>query len=463
MKNYSKTIFFGCIVFFSFFLFTASNKNDEILIDIEGNIYYTIKIGDELWMRANLRTSKLNDGREIPMITDNTEWSNLTTPGHCWPNNDSSSFLSSIDGMINWITGIKSKREKRVSRKDIYGALYNWYSINTGKLCPCGWHVPSDIEWGRYIEEVYGKNDTIPMSKDSHNRISGVLLTQPSGYRGEFGSFYGIDYQQYWWSSSESDDFYSWERDLNITQGDFINRNTSLKQYGLSVRCIKDNRNGLYESFAPKKNTNNGSINKKKSESENISNDTILKDVDGNSYQTILLGKKIWMKSNLRTTKLNDSTPILLTSNNKEWPFLSVPGYCIYNNRNYYDKNCGLLYNWLAVDSHKLCPSGWHVPTKLEWSSMINSISKSKVESDELESKFQELNSRDIKRFAGFSCGYRKSNGTYNNNDYYGYWWSSTEFDTYESWIACMFSGKGQMRIQSAFKELGFSVRCVKD
>ena len=94
-----------------------------LLKDVDGNYYNTTKIGNQIWMAENLKTTKYNDGSDIPLVTYNTDWSNLTSPGYCWWGND-----QGLNG-------------------DTYGALYNWYVIETGKLCPSGWHVPTDAEW----------------------------------------------------------------------------------------------------------------------------------------------------------------------------------------------------------------------------------------------------------------------------------------------------------------------------
>jgi len=74
-------------------------------------------------MAENLKTTKLNDGTSIPLVTSSATWGTLSTPAYCWYNNDEASY------------------------KVTYGALYNWYTVNTGKLCPSGWHIPNDAEW----------------------------------------------------------------------------------------------------------------------------------------------------------------------------------------------------------------------------------------------------------------------------------------------------------------------------
>lgn len=100
----------------------VSCNNDKTVTDIDGNVYHTITIGHQMWTVENLKTTKYNDGSAIPLVEDRTQWSGLATPAYCWDMNDS-------------------------SNKNKYGALYNWYAVNTKKLAPAGWHVSTDAEW----------------------------------------------------------------------------------------------------------------------------------------------------------------------------------------------------------------------------------------------------------------------------------------------------------------------------
>ncbi len=95
-------------------------------------------------MAENLKTTKYNDGRAIPLVTDEKAWKALKTPGYCWYNND-------------------------VKNKDIYGALYNFYTVNTKKLCPEGWHVPSDAEWTTMVKFLGDENTAGDKLKESGN------------------------------------------------------------------------------------------------------------------------------------------------------------------------------------------------------------------------------------------------------------------------------------------------------
>lgn len=206
--------------------------------DVDGNEYKTITIGDQVWMAENLKTTKYNDSTAIPLITDNTAWKNLTTPGYCWYNNE-------------------------IGKGDIYGALYNWYAVNTWKLCPAGWHVTSDAEWivltNYLIDNGYGfegSGDDIaksmaattnwassstsgtPGNNPGSNNSSGFLAL-PGGYRNILGYFQDIGYYGNWWSFTE----WSTDRSLgwllycyNIRLG----RSDFEKEYGFSIRCLKD-------------------------------------------------------------------------------------------------------------------------------------------------------------------------------------------------------------------------------
>jgi len=195
--------------------------------DIEGNIYKTISIGTQIWMVENLETTKYNDGNTIPLVTDPVTWSNLTTPGYCWYNNDEASY------------------------KNLYGALYNWYTVNTGILCPAGWHVPTDDEWiiiDSYLggEEVSGIKlkeagfehwKLIQGSRIATNESGFTSL--PSGSRSSEGAFYGIGESNFFWSSTPCGLTGASYRHHSVECDDITSGCTTIKR-GFSVRCIKD-------------------------------------------------------------------------------------------------------------------------------------------------------------------------------------------------------------------------------
>jgi len=189
--------------------------------DVDENHYATVKIGTQLWMAENLRTTKLNDGTEIPNVTNDAEWLGLTTMGYCWYNNNSPAY------------------------KDTYGGLYNWYAVNTGKLCPAGWHVPSDNEY-RALSDYLGSNSggKIKETGTSHwfNPNTGAsnetgFTCLPGGER--YNDFRLMGYWAFLWSNINASDSHAGVG-LIYYNSDMMDGDEYKKQCGFSVRCLKD-------------------------------------------------------------------------------------------------------------------------------------------------------------------------------------------------------------------------------
>ena len=190
--------------------------------DIDGNFYIVVKIGSQFWMAENLKTTKFNDGSAIPLVTDNKAWVDLTTPGYCWFNNDKETY------------GI------------IHGAIYNWYAASTGKLCPLGWHVPSDAEWTTLATFLGGESVAGGKMKETgiaHWESPNTGATNESGFtalgdgcRGDYGYFGCIGTNGTKWSSTEA-----WYRSMYYTHTR-LDRYHTFKQLGVAVRCLKDER-----------------------------------------------------------------------------------------------------------------------------------------------------------------------------------------------------------------------------
>lgn len=195
------------------------------LTDIEGNIYKTVKIGTQTWMAENLKTSRFNNGTYIPLISDADAWDNLTTPGFCWYNNDSVSF------------------------KDLYGALYNGYTINTWNICPAGWHVPEKQEWlilrdflgdslsgGGKLKEAGTFHWLSPNTGADNSSGFTALGSGIRYFEGIFSSI--LSFTSFWSASGLSNDD-SWYIGLYFNDSAFKTDHIN-KKYGFSVRCLKD-------------------------------------------------------------------------------------------------------------------------------------------------------------------------------------------------------------------------------
>jgi|GEM_PF-434496 Immunoglobulin I-set domain./Fibrobacter succinogenes major domain (Fib_succ_major). len=189
--------------------------------DIDGNVYHGVTIGNQVWMVENLKTTRFNDGSAISLLTPDSTWA-----GYCWYNNDSATYGK------------------------IYGALYNWYAVNTGKLAPIGWHVPTDAEWNTLINYLGDDNvaggplkDTGTIYWNSPNTQatnSSGFFALPGGYCDDAGGFSNVGNRGYWWSTWTVDITDSWYRYIGYDD-EYILRSYFKNVYGLSVRCIKDN------------------------------------------------------------------------------------------------------------------------------------------------------------------------------------------------------------------------------
>jgi uncharacterized protein (TIGR02145 family) len=185
--------------------------------DIDGNTYSTIEIGTQTWMAENLKTTKYNDGTNIPQVSDSAAWSNLSTPGFCWYDNDSATYNAT------------------------YGALYNWYTVNNGNLCPIGWHVSTDEDWYKLFDYLGGRGDAFGKLKEngiSHWLLSDVDATNetgfnalPGGYRFINGTFNSVGYSSYWWISN------GWYQKIYPDEALWTGLDN---RDGFSVRCVKD-------------------------------------------------------------------------------------------------------------------------------------------------------------------------------------------------------------------------------
>ncbi len=194
--------------------------------DIDGNVYETVRIGNQVWMAENLKVTHYRDGTAIPNITDGTDWTNLTTGAYCYYDNNS-------------------------SNGDTYGALYNWYAVNDSRnIAPEGWHVPTDNEWQTLIDYLGGSSVAGGKLKEagtthwnSPNRgadnASGFTAL-PNGYRHyDTGNYIGIGYYGYFWSATETTSNYALFRTLSYYDSE-VGRYSYYKSYGFDIRCLRD-------------------------------------------------------------------------------------------------------------------------------------------------------------------------------------------------------------------------------
>jgi uncharacterized protein (TIGR02145 family) len=191
--------------------------------DIDGNIYSIQLIGTQEWLSENLKTTRYRNGDLIPNLTSQAEWPATSSGAWCNYNN-------------------------AVGNDTIYGKLYNWYAIaDSRKICPVGWHIPSDADWSTLVDYLGGENvaggkmktinfwNTPNVAATNECNFNGL----PGGGRGTFGTFFDIGSDGYWWNSNENSASNAWSHNLSYLLGN-VTRNNYPKHYGYSVRCLKD-------------------------------------------------------------------------------------------------------------------------------------------------------------------------------------------------------------------------------
>jgi len=201
---------------------TAPPAGDPATVtDVDGNVYKTVRIGTQLWITENLRTTRYNDSTAISTGLSNGDWGSASMGAY-----------SVYDGDAN--------------NNATYGKLYNWHAVMTGKLAPKGWHVPSESEWQTMIEYLGGSSvaggklkstSSLWMAPNTGATNSSGFSGLPSGYRGSTGAYSLITKSAYFWAATQR----------NTTQGEYFlldndfassNANGATKTFGYAVRCI---------------------------------------------------------------------------------------------------------------------------------------------------------------------------------------------------------------------------------
>jgi uncharacterized protein (TIGR02145 family) len=222
---------FRLIPFFwiSLLIIVSSCSDDDDVkgppTDVDGNVYTSVAIGDQEWLVENLKTTSLNDGTPIPETNNDLDWTGLQTPGFSWYENDENQY------------------------KEVYGALYNWYTVETGKLCPKGWHVPSAAEW-EILHDYVGDSAASKLKESGNTHWSlqnndatnsTGFTARPGGYRVPVNGFREEGIYGYWWSSSfdpnNNTRIYGREMNAFSKDGSQVVYN---KTFGMSIRCLRD-------------------------------------------------------------------------------------------------------------------------------------------------------------------------------------------------------------------------------
>jgi len=215
------TTLLGFVFFFSNF---AQNLQDSVT-DADKNVYHTVVIGNEIWMVENLKTTHYNNGDPIPQISNPTQWSYQTIGAYCDYKNEP-------------------------DNAEVYGRIYNWFAVNDSrKICPSGFHVPTNAEWGTLIVNLGDSIKAVNSMKEAgslhwkgknkSSTNSSGFTALPGGFRAFEGTFVLFGKGAYWWAADankEKEAYYTF-----IFSGrETIGRASGDKEPGNSVRCLKD-------------------------------------------------------------------------------------------------------------------------------------------------------------------------------------------------------------------------------
>lgn len=342
----------------------------SLVFDYDGNVYNTVQIGAQCWMKENVRATHFADGTPIPIATTNS----TTNAYCCYPNNDASTVPT-------------------------YGLLYNWPAVmqmdfNSGEsdiqgICPDGWHVPCEQEWYTLLYYMMGQSN---LQCDNQPGNIGKALASTSGWQfcggnctvgndlstnnasgfsampaGVYEGYYddeSFGYEAFYWSSSQS--LYNNMAAIEYLMYD--RASLSHWNYGwqnfLSVRCLRNETDSVHSGGQP------------------CPQHPTVTDYDGNVYNTVQIGTQCWMKENLKTSHYADGTYIPTADTlSDSISYRYFPEGDSSNVSTY-----GCLYNWAAVmngDSSStavpsnvqgVCPTGWHIPSAAEWIVMQNYV-----------------------------------------------------------------------------------------
>lgn len=363
--------------------------------DVDGNTYQTIQIGNQCWMRENLRTTHFADN--TPIYHAQTSPDTSTTEFFYYSPNLDDSYIPTYGCLYN----------AAAATHGLPSNAYMTHMITTQGVCPDGWHLPSRSEWQTLIEEV-GLYEYYTCNWNNMNVARALCSTE--GWR-ESESECAVGYSQsqnnatgfgvmpagreytnfgrvaHYWTADNYEE--RWQTCYSFMYNDpTVDDGTNLLYAGQSVRCIFGE--GEFISDQP------GYIpgddpNQPGGDSTNTSSfdcGSTLYDIDQNAYATTQVGTQCWMAENLRTTRYASGAPITYSMN-----LSSNTPYYTYPNNDFQNKNTyGLLYNWPAVmhtsqssnanpsGVQGICPDGWHVPSDAEWMQMELALGMEQVD-----------------------------------------------------------------------------------
>jgi uncharacterized protein (TIGR02145 family) len=174
------------------------------------------------------------------------------------------------------------------------------------------------------------------------------------------------------------------------------------------------------------------------------------------------------MRENLDVVTYRNGDVIPQVTDASAWAGLTSGAWCYYNNDVANGAIYGKLYNWYAVnDTRGLAPKGWHVPTDAEWTILTDKLGGTSVAGGKMKSLTRwttpNTSATNENGFTGLPGGFRDYYGTFFYIGNFGFWWSSSEYDTASAWFRNLYYNGGNASRDNYDKKNGFSVRCLRD
>lgn len=351
----------------------------DSLYDSEHNRYAVVQIGNQCWMRENMRTT--NDISSNPITNNNVQ--NSCTSG-------------TLDGNTTSPASMYYDYCSSAIPLEHRGYLYNYTAAKA--ICPNGWHLPSLQEWKDLKVSVMGSENKAVLlaggcdwtssnnanaagNYNSNERNSFGFTMIPAGNLESNGNFaYTNTSAKFWTSTDKGDKSY---RIAFANSSDAMGLTDVDRNLAYSVRCVRDIPDLTLQCFVT--NANNGQGGNEKNIGDNNSPILLIdsvKDAGNNWYGVVQIGSRCWTRENMRSTKTSDGSPIPIGQSGNITLSLTTKYYYDYNpsihpsqtpNHTTVDiplKYRGYLYNWVAANA--VCPTGWHLPSSDEWQLLVD-------------------------------------------------------------------------------------------
>ncbi len=505
-------------------VFNSKPYDNLTVTDIDGNLYHTVTIGNQTWMAENLKTTRYRNGDAITNITDNYQWINANAGAYCWYDND---ILNGViyGALYNYFAVNDSRKIApagwHIPSKEEWLTLINFLggeSVAGGKMKTTGtnyWLSPNEGASnlsgfnalpGGYRQKGTGvflykgtncffrtSNEELESGYDNSWHI--MLLNQNANTTTTFaqktfgfsvrciqnttpslttnlpisilttsatcggnitsnGSDTVTDYGVCW-SKSENPTTADSKKSIGSGNGTF-----SSSIIGLDI-----NTTYYVRAYA----TNSiGTAYGQQVTLKTLATDPItVTDIDGNVYHTITIGTQTWMVENFKAERYNDGTPMNFTTSGYSWLQQTTGAYCWAQDDASYKNTFGAFYNWYAVNSGKLAPVGWRIPTEQDWINLSSYLGGGTIAGGKLKGTdywtAPNIGATNESGFNALPAGYRSKNNGSNPGmgDVAVFWSSSSSINSYGRLALDYTNSIFNYGIESG--NFGINVRCIKN